>query len=339
MKIAILFGGKSSEHDISIKSATSIIFNLDNSKYDIYLIYIGKDGLFYKCDNIRNLEEIKKISNIIEYLENIDVVFPVLHGKYGEDGSIQGFLETINKKYVGCKVLSSSICMDKIYAKMLFEKAGINTAEWLYIKKKDNKYLYIDKSFEEYLLNKEELIKLVEEKINFPVFIKPSREGSSFGVNKAKTKDDVINYLEEAFKYDEKVLVEKDIIGKEVECAILENNEILVSEVGEILSGEEFYSFSSKYKNKNSKTIIPANINTEISNEIKAFAQKAYKLCDCKGLARIDFFIEKDTNKIYLNEINTLPGFTEISMYPKLIEDIGITYSELLDRLINLSIL
>lgn len=346
-KIAVLFGGKSSEHDVSIVSGTSIICNLDKSKYKILPIYIDKEGKFYKYNKDINeikilsvgdkITEIEKIDNIIDELQQVDVIFPVLHGLYGEDGTMQGLFELIGKPYVGCKVLSSSICMDKIYTKILFERAGINTAKGMYLKKNKDQYIYLDKNFNDSYLNVEELNEKVEEYLKFPVFIKPSRQGSSVGVNKAKDKVEFIKYLEEAFTYDSKVLVEETIIGREVECAVLGNNELIVSRVGEVLSAEEFYTFSSKYQNSASRTVIPANVEENVIKNIQDLAKKAYVACDCSGLSRIDFFIEKDTNRVILNEINTLPGFTQISMYPKLIENIGISYQELLDRLIDLA--
>ena len=347
MKLAVIFGGKSSEHDVSIVSGTSVISNLDKNKYEIYPIYISEDGLFYKyTKNIEDIKilkvgdkinELESIPNIIEYLKNIDVIFPVLHGLYGEDGTIQGLFELIGKPYVGCKVLASSLCMDKIYAKILFERAGINTARSLYLKKYENNYKYIDNKFNEYILTENEVCDKVIEKLKLPVFIKPSRQGSSVGVNKAKTKEELIKYLNEAFNYDSKVLIEEAIIGREVECAVLGNDDLIVSPVGEVLSAEEFYTFSSKYQNSASRTVIPANIDEKIMNNIKDLAKKTFIACDCSGLSRIDFFIENDTNRIILNEINTLPGFTEISMYPKLINSLGISYSELLDKLIELA--
>lgn len=347
MKLAVIFGGKSSEHDVSIVSGTSVISNLDKNKYEIYPIYISKEGLFYKyTKDIKDIKilkvgdtikELELIPNIIDYLKDVDVIFPVLHGLYGEDGTVQGLFELIGIPYVGCKVLASSICMDKIYTKILFERAGINTAKGMYIKEYNDKYKYLDSNFNEYILEKEDMLNKIIDTLSLPVFIKPSRQGSSVGVNKAKTKEELSKFLEEAFKYDSKVLIEEEIIGREVECAVLGNEDLIVSKVGEVLSAEEFYTFTSKYQNSNSRTVIPANIDLNIMENIRSIAKKAYIACDCSGLSRIDFFIENNTNKIILNEINTLPGFTEISMYPKLIENLGISYSELLDRLISLA--
>ena len=348
LKLAVLFGGMSTEHNVSVVSGTSVIANLDKEKYEIYPIYIDSLGKFYKyTKNVNDIKvlgldeeitEIEPIDNIFEYLENIDIVFPVLHGLYGEDGTIQGMLELMNKKYVGCKVLGSALCMDKVYAKILFKACGIDVAKSMYIKKYNDKYVYIDDKFNRICLSKEEIQDRVQEYLNYPVFVKPSNSGSSVGVNKANNGHELIEYLEEAFLYNSKVLIEEAIVGREVECAVLGNEKVVASYVGEVLSAEEFYSFESKYKNKDSMTVIPTSIRDDIMEKIRSSAIKAYQACDCKGLSRVDFFIEKDTGRIIINEINTMPGFTEISMYPKLMEHLGYSYYELLDKLIELAI-
>lgn len=346
-KIGVIFGGKSTEHKISVVSGTSIIANLDKTKYDIYPIYIDENGLFYEyTKNIFNIKpltindkvfEIEHIENVVEYLKKLDVIFPVLHGLNGEDGTIQGMLEIIGIPYVGCSVLSSSLCMDKVYTKTIIQNTNIEQAKYMYIKKYKENFLYIDKRFNEHLLSETELIDRVTKYLKFPIFIKPSNSGSSVGIHKSLSKDDFIKKLNDAFKYDRKVLLEENIKGREVECAVLGTDDIITSNVGEILASGDFYSFDSKYKNKETVTVIPANIEESIVESIKKLAKKAYKACDCSGLARVDFFIENGTNRIIFNEINTMPGFTEISMYPKLMEDIGLSYKELLDRLIELA--
>ena len=265
----------------------------------------------------------------------MDVIFPVLHGLYGEDGTIQGMLELLNIPYVGCHVLASSVCMDKIYTKCILEKANINQAKYIYIK---NENTYINNEFEEITLQNDEIIELVQNELDFPVFVKPSNSGSSVGVTKANNGPELIKAIQEASIYDKKVLIEEAIIGQEVECAVIGNDEIKASNVGEILSAEEFYSYDAKYNNVQSKTKIPANLTDEKIEEIRKFAIKAFKAVDGTGLARVDFFVQKDSQKIYLNEINTMPGFTEISMYPKLWNYEGITYSDLLDELIQLAL-
>ena len=343
MKVGVLFGGKSTEHDVSIVSGTSILNEINKDKYDVYAIYISKEGLFYeykpkeykKLLINEEIDNIYPIDNIINYLKEMDVILPVLHGLYGEDGTIQGLLELIGIPYVGCHVLASSLCMDKVYTKKLLKSINIPVTKDMYLQKDGNKYIYIDEDFNYNYLSSEELIELVSKIIKFPLFIKPSNSGSSVGVHKTD-KSNFIEYLDDAFKYDDKVLLEEEIIGREVECAILGNKELIVSHLGEVLKSD-YYDYDSKYISS-VKTSIPANISDDLSDEIRSMARKAYYACDCKGLSRIDFFIENNTSKIYLNEINTLPGFTSISMYPKLMEEIGISYSELIDKLINFAI-
>lgn len=347
MKLAVIFGGMSTEHDVSIVSGTSIIKNLKQDKYDIYPIYIDEEGIWYKytkrIEEIGTiqvgdkLEEIEKIDNPMKYLKQMDCIFPVLHGLYGEDGTIQGIFELLKVPYVGCKVLASSICMDKVYAKIIFEKAGLNQANYVYIRKDKEKFRYIEENFEESICNLKEISNKTEEKLKYPMFVKPSNSGSSVGIKKVKNKQELEEAIMYASKYDNKILIEQGIIGREIECAVLGNEDVIASCVGEVLSAEEFYSFDSKYKNSESRTIIPANIEENISQEIRKQAIKAFKAVNGSGLSRVDFFVEKDTNKIIINEINTLPGFTAISMYPKLFEAVGIKYSDLLDQIIELA--
>ena len=329
IKLGVIYGGLSTEHEVSINSAKSVIDNLDKDKYDIYKIYIDKKGEWYKEDN--------KIDNVFDYLRSLDVVFPVLHGLYGEDGTIQGLFELLGVPYVGCRVLASSLGMDKVYAKMIFDKVGIENAKYIYIKKVRDKYIYIDNKFNEKELSLQDIALLVETELSLPVFIKPSRSGSSVGINKAHNIEELKNAIVEAGKYDNKILIEEGIVGKEVECAVLGNEDVISSCVGEIKSADEFYSYDAKYNNENSKTLIPAEISEENSKEIQKLAIKAFKAISGRGLSRVDFFIEDKTQKIYINEINTLPGFTSISMYPKLFEAVGISYEKLLDNLIELA--
>ncbi len=348
MKIAVIFGGMSSEHDVSVVSGTSVLKNLDKEKYEITPLYIDKDGTWYKyTKNVKEIEvatigdklqELEKIENVLEELKKQDVLFPVMHGLYGEDGTIQGLFEIIKKPYVGCKVLASSIAMDKIYTKIIIDRAGISQAKSEYIRKFKDKYIYIDKNFNETICDIEEIAEKIEQSLPYPMFIKPSNSGSSVGVTKAENKEELKKAIEVAGKFDKKILVEQGIIGHEVECAVLGNEEVISSKVGEIKAAEDFYSFDAKYKNQESKTLIPAEIPSETEEEIRKLAIKAFKAIDGKGLSRVDFFVEEGTGKIILNEINTLPGFTQISMYPKLFESVGIKYSKLLDKLIELAI-
>lgn len=346
-KVAVIFGGISTEHDVSVVSGTSVIEKLNKEKYEIFPTYIDLDGAWYaykrKVSEIKvieigtKLEELEKIDNIINYLQQMDVAFSVLHGLGGEDGSIQGLFKMLNLPYVGCGILASSVGMDKVYTKVIFEKAGIPQAKYEYIKVVDEEYIYVSKDFTEEKIELSEIAKKVNKNFTYPMFIKPSNSGSSVGVKKAKNKEELEEAIENAAKYDTKILIEQGIDGREIECAVLGNEEVTSSPVGEVLSAEDFYSFDSKYINTESKTVIPADIDKEISNEIRDLAIKAFKAIDGKGLSRVDFFVERKTNKIYINEINTLPGFTTISMYPKLFEQIGIKYSDLLDKLISLA--
>ncbi len=327
IKLGIIYGGISTEHDISVMSAKSIIENLDKEKYEIHEIYINEYGKYFE----KGSGEREEIYNLVWTLKDLDVVFPVLHGLGGEDGTIQGMFEMLKIPYVGSGVLASSIGMDKVYTKVIFEKARIDQAPYIYIKKNKDGYAIIDEKFEE----EEFKIEKITDKIKFPMFVKPSNSGSSIGVKKATNNSELKMAIEHAGEYDNKILVEQGIDAREIECAVLEDKDIITSTVGEIISAEEFYSFDAKYNIQESKTIIPAEIEESKMEEIKKLAVKAFKAIDGKGLARVDFFIEKETNKIYINEINTMPGFTKISMYPKLLEAIGITYSELLDKLIE----
>ncbi len=323
IKLGVIYGGVSTEHDVSVMSAKSVIENLDKEKYEIHEIYINKYGKWFEND--------EEIYNLIWVLKELDVVFPVLHGLGGEDGTIQGMLEMLQVPYVGCGVLASSVGMDKVYTKIVFEKAGIPQAPYIYVKKNKDGYVIIDENFneEEFKLDK------INSKLNFPMFVKPSNSGSSVGVKKATCDVELKAAIENAAQYDTKILVEQGIDGREVECAILDGKQILASTVGEIMSAEDFYSFDAKYNIPESKTVIPADISEQQIEEIRMLAVKAFKAIDGKGLSRVDFFVEKGTDKIYINEINTLPGFTKISMYPKLFEAVGISYSELLDKLIQ----
>ena len=348
MKVGIIFGGKSTEHDVSVVSGTSVIKNINKEKYEIHPIYIEKDGTWFtydkkveEIDTLKIGEEIKektKINNVIEEIKKMDVVFPVLHGLDGEDGSIQGMLEMLEIPYVGCGILASSIGLDKAYTKIIFDKANIKQAKYEYIRKFKDKYIYIDKELNEKIYKLEEIIEKISKTLKFPMFVKPSNFGSSVGISKANN----IQELEEAIKiaenYDKKILIEQGVNGREVECAVLGNEDVVVSCVGEIKSADEFYSYDAKYKKTESKTQIPANISKELLEEIRKKSVKAFKAINGKGLARVDFFIEEETNEIYINEINTLPGFTKISMYPKLFEESGIKYTELLDKLIELAL-
>lgn len=345
LKLGVIFGGMSTENEVSCVSALSVIKNLNKEKYDIIPIYINKSGEWFTVNNIevnenlgRELEDKVQINGIMEYLKTLDVVFPVLHGLYGEDGTIQGIFELLKLPYVGCGVLASSVGMDKVYTKIIFDKAGINQTKHITVKRCNEKYIYIDDNFNETVMELDALTSKIVEKLKFPIFIKPSNSGSSVGVSKVINKEQLEESIIEAEKFDNKILIEEGIVGKEVECAVLGNQDVISSCIGEIRAADEFYSYDAKYNNQESKTLIPADISEEKSNEIRELAVKAFKAIDGRGLSRVDFFIESGTDKVYINEINTLPGFTSISMYPKLFEHSGIGYTELLDKLIGLAL-
>ncbi len=340
MRIGIIFGGNSNEHEVSIVSATSVIKNINKEKYEIYPIYLDKENKFYEVkDEIKEIYEIGRypknlieISNIIEYLQKLDKILPILHGAYGEDGKIQGFLDLIGIPYIGCNVLTSSICMDKSFTKRLLKEANINVTKDILLKKENNKYYYLDSDYNIKEVTIEEINNLITKKLNYPIFIKPCNSGSSVGTNKVDNYKYLEKALNEAFKVDNKILIEECIIGKELECAILNGK---ATNVGEVKANGEFYTYDSKYKDSKSYTVIPAEIDENIKQEIMNISERAFRVIDGKDLSRIDFFLEDKTNKIILNEINTMPGWTEISMYPKLVMSTGITYEELIEELLK----
>ena len=347
MKICVIFGGISTEHDVSILSGTSVIKNLNKQKYQIIPMYIDKDGIWYRylkdVNQINILKigeqpiELEKVDNFVDIIGQCDIVFPVLHGIGGEDGSIQGLCKILNKPIVGCGILASSIGMDKVYTKAILEKAKIRQTKYQYVRKIENNYIYIDSNFNEKEEKLDNVCSEIEKSLLYPMFIKPSNSGSSVGIKKANNLVELKEAIVYAGNYDKKIIIEQGIDGREIECAVIGNENAEASCVGEIVSADDFYSFNAKYKNSESRTIIPAEISKEISDEIRRIAIKAFKAIDGKGLARVDFFVEKNTNNIYLNEINTMPGFTQISMYPKLFENSGIKYEKILDKLIELA--
>lgn len=349
IKVGVVFGGQSTEHEVSVVSGSSVIKNLNKEKYEICPMYITKNGEWYLYTKpVEQIEifkidekpqELEKIDNVFEKLKEQEIIIPVLHGLYGEDGTIQGLLELLKLPYVGCKVLASSICMDKIYAKYIFERANLKQAKYIVIKanrKDENRYEYINDKLDYKRVKLEEIADIVEKNLKYPVFIKPSNSGSSVGISKAENKEEIIKGIKTAREFDVEILIEQGIDGKEVECAVLGTDDVEASCVGQIISADEFYDYDSKYKNAESKVIIPANIDKDTSEKIRKIAIKAFKAVNGSGLARVDFFVGKENNEIYINEINTMPGFTQISMYPKLWEHSGIAYSEVLDKLIEM---
>lgn len=345
--VAILFGGVSSEHDVSCVSAKGILSNIDYDKYNVVMLGITKNGEWYLFnDDIEMLpndkwlesKSLKKayitpdtsIHGIVTEdgeIIKLDAVFPVLHGKNGEDGTVQGLLQLAQIPFVGCDATSSGSCMDKAVTNAVADAVGIAQAKWC--------------SFTHYEFNKdsEHYIELAESKLGgYPIFIKPANAGSSVGITKAHNRNELIDGIEIAFKEDKKVVLEEFVNGFEVECAVMGNNEPIAAEVGQAIAAAEFYDFDAKYNNPNSTLHIPALISKEKRDEVRIAALGAYKALGCEGMARCDFFITNDDERVLLNEINTIPGQTPISMYPKLFDAVGVGYKELIDRLIELAI-
>lgn len=339
MKLLLIIGGKSTENEISRMSALNILKNIPDN-YMVSTIGISKEGIWYKLasENYTSdnwLDGAEEIDNIFKYIKEFDVVFPILHGKYGEDGTIQGMLEMIDVPYVGMKVLGSSVALDKVATKMLLKGFNINMVPYLYVRKKnDNSLVLIDEDMKE----NSNILDEVDKKLGYPVFVKAANLGSSVGCYKVENKSELIDKINMASIYDNKILIEKAINARELECAVLGNDNVIVSTVGEVLASGEYYTYDSKYNDKNSKVKIPADINIENVKLIQDMAVKIFKILDGKGLSRCDFFLDKDTNEIYFNEINTMPGFTDISMYPMLMENMGISGKDLIEKLIKLAL-
>ena len=342
--IVILFGGRSSEHNISLLSAASILKNIDTDKYNIVCVGITPKGEWlmtkatadeiengtwkYRADNKKAILSPDLLDGgiIVENNEviKIDCVWPVLHGRNGEDGTIQGLCELAGLKYVGPDVCSSAICMDKAITKVLISKTQIKQADYFILHET------------EFLIDRNKALDSTEEAFRrkYPLFVKPASSGSSVGISKVCNRDELERAYRVAFEECNKVIVEEAIEGQEVEVAVLGNSQAKASKVGEILSAGDWYDYKSKYNDKNSRTVIPANISVETEQEIQKDALEIYKVLGCKGLSRVDFFVDHD-NKVIFNEINTLPGFTDISMYPLLWDATGLEYSKLLDEIIK----
>ena len=344
LTVAVVFGGQSSEHDISCLSGATIMKALNPEKYDVVLIGITKDGRWLLTDSIADVESgawrESKVQAIISpdeqdhgliLLENgavrkqkVDVIFPVLHGMYGEDGTVQGLFELAKIPYVGCGVLASSASMDKWYTKIIVDDLDIRQAKYVPIN-------HIE------MENMENCVAKVEAVLPYPVFVKPSKAGSSVGVNKASNREELIDALNEAIKHDIHILVEETIVGREIECAVLGGYAPEASDVGEVLSAEDFYTFDAKYNNQESRTDLHPVFPEGKLEEVRRDAVKIFKALDGFGCARVDFFMEKDTNEVVFNEINTMPGFTSISMSPMLWNGKGVANEALVDKMIELS--
>ncbi|MEJ6950947.1 D-alanine--D-alanine ligase family protein [Natronospora cellulosivora (SeqCode)] len=337
LKIGLIFGGRSEEHEISIMSARSIYSVIDRNKYEIKPFAISKNGYCLDSEESLKVLENQNISVLIkdELLSlassfkpiiesNIDLAFPILHGPFGEDGRLQGMLEILDIPYVGTGVLSSAVGMDKAIMKNLFANNNIPQGRYKIVYKYD-------------INDIKKLQKEVKSDIAWPCFIKPANMGSSIGITKVNKAEELGLALEEAFKYDYKAVVEEYIPGREVECSVLGNTNIQVSLPGEIKSNNDFYDYKAKYQDNSTELIIPANLSDKVINDIKTISREAFRAVDAHGFARVDFFITKK-DEVLVNEVNTIPGFTRYSMYPKLWEVSGLPYKNLIDRLIELAL-
>ncbi len=343
--VLVLFGGRSSEHDVSLKSASTILSNIDRTKFDVHPVGITKEGkwLLYTGNDLNLTDELLQKNGVPAILSpdsteqslvlckpqtealkiKIDVVLPVLHGKNGEDGTIQGLCELAQIPYVGCGVLSSAVSMDKAFTKICVATKNVPQAKYVIVKANEFKDV-------------EEVVKRIESSFDYPYFIKPANAGSSVGISKAHNKNELLHGINEALKHDKKVLVEETIVGREVETAVLGNDDVIVSGVGEILAANEFYDFDAKYNNAESKTVVDADLPAETKEQIRKYAKDVFSAVDGKGLSRIDFFVKEDGGIIF-NELNTLPGFTNISMYPMLFNAVGYTTTEIITKALELA--
>lgn len=352
LRVAVIFGGRSGEHEVSLASARSVLEVLNPDRYEVYQIGITHHGQWLTGVNARNDFEKGILDNLVpctmlpdsslkpvifilreagdekslKPLSEIDIIFPVLHGTFGEDGSFQGLLEMADVAYVGAAVTGSAVGMDKSIFKDVMRSNGIPTVDSIIVLRSELEN------------NMSEVIQRGENLAEYPLFVKPANLGSSVGISKCKNRSDLIEGLLEAASYDRRILIEKGVDAREIEVAVLGNDDPQASIAGEILPSREFYSYESKYVDGTSGLLIPAPLPPETEQQISSLAIQAYKAIDCAGMARVDFFLEKETGKVYLNEVNTIPGFTSISMYPKLWEASGLSYAQLVDRLIDLAL-
>lgn len=355
LKIGIIFGGRSGEHEISLLSARSIISALDPAKYDQFHVAIMHDGSWWTGDNLldlmasgkaqdfrsvlspamilpdpslRGIYGIRRLEDgeVLEKLADLDVVFPILHGTFGEDGTIQGLFEMAEIAYVGAGVLGSALGMDKGVFRDVMRANGIPQVETLVVLRKDVE------------TNLDDVIHRAESLAPYPLFTKPANLGSSVGVSKCQNRSDLLEGLMEACRFDRRILIERGIRAREIEVSVLGNDDPIASVPGEIVPSADFYSYEAKYLDERSQLLIPAPIPFELAQQVRDYAVRAYKAIDCAGMARVDFLLDRDTEELYLNELNTIPGFTKISMYPKLWEASGLSFRELVDRLIELAL-
>ncbi|PSL28834.1 D-alanine-D-alanine ligase [Planomicrobium soli] len=339
-QIGLLYGGKSAEHEVSLSTAHAMTQALNFDEYEVYPIYITQEGEWIKgglldgpAKSVEQLQLVDSSSNpnsISGFLpaereKGLDVIIPLLHGPNGEDGTVQGLLEVLNLPYVGNGVLASAAGMDKVIMKQLFEQAGL----------KQTPYVYFIRN--EWKTNQDHWVEKVDAELSWPVFVKPANLGSSVGISKADNKEELIVAVEEALKFDRKIVIEQGVVAREIEIGVLGNDIPECSVAGEIKPLKAFYDYQAKYKDGNTAMIIPAELDEDVYAELVESAKKAFKILDCSGLVRADFFVTA-TNEILINEVNTLPGFTPFSMFPLLWENTGLAYPDLIKRLIDLAI-
>ena len=372
IRVGVIFGGRSAEHEVSLVSAKAVLNAIDPEKYDVALIGVTREGRWLslgeahladgnKSDPValmepfsgskagvdtaqtallpdpsaskRGLAEISHVggSASLQFGAPVDVIFPVLHGPYGEDGTMQGLFELANVPYVGSGVLASAVGMDKVTAREIFKQHGLPVLEYFALKRKD---------WEKDPETKEVFLDRIEAEMGYPNFVKPVNMGSSVGISKARNRQELAAAINLACRYDRKIMVEKALNPRELEVAVLGNDEPAASVVGEILISRkaEFYSYTAKYQDEEVGFTVPADIPAELSDRLRAMAVRAFEAIDCAGMTRVDFFQDRDTGEVYLNEVNTIPGFTPVSMYPMMWEKTGLTYRKLVDRLIELAL-
>ena len=348
LSVCVLFGGRRPEHEVSLRSAEAVLNHMDPEKYNVFPVGITKDGdwmifggrdyselpsgqWIHNPNNCRGTISPIRGQGLFRFegdcvvRERIDVVFPVLHGENGEDGAIQGLLQLAGIPYVGPHIAASAVSMDKTLTKLVADLAGVTQAAWQLVRRSDLEH------------HEDLLMDTLENRFSYPMFVKPAGTGSSVGVSKAANRESLKAALHSAAKYDEKVLVEEFIHGREIEVAVMGNENPVASGCGEIDSGAEFYDYDAKYVTNTSTAYIPARISEEVEEQVRETAVKLYSAIGCQGMARVDFFVTYEDNRVVFNEINTIPGFTSISMYPKLFEASGIPFDQLVDELLRLA--
>ncbi|MFN2363921.1 MAG: D-alanine--D-alanine ligase family protein [Halarsenatibacteraceae bacterium] len=342
-KIALIFGGRSAEHEVSIMSARSVYKELLAIGFEAIPILISKDGYWLDLENSKkvingDIDQIKNItfenqtifaSLVNNFPENVDLVFPLMHGPFGEDGKIQGFLEVLDIPYVGAGTSASAVSMDKIYSKNILSKYNLPQTKYITISESD----WAEAEAKQIL----EIKSRISEKISYPLFVKPANLGSSIGISRVTEEEKIEAAIDFAFKYDNRILIEAEVTGREIECSILEvENGCISSKPGEIIPANEFYDYEAKYYSNDTILKTPADLNNKLENRIRHLAEQTFQLLNCSCLARIDFFLDNENN-IFVNEINTMPGFTPKSMYARMWEASGLNYSDLLEKLIEIS--